>query len=172
MIYRFIYKVKCLCGDWKGKYYIGQHTTNDLNDGYAGSGVKILEYYSIYGKKLNETYTIKILRSGAKNQQQLDSWEINYIKQYLGRDKCLNIDEGGLHRKINKLDFHTVELLEDGTYRNCDEINIETEYPKYDQTTNIILYQLKQDPYNFELRKKAINRLLKYNTTPAILGIL
>ena len=41
---RFIYKITCLCGDYKGKYYIGQHTTDDINDGYAGSGAKINEY--------------------------------------------------------------------------------------------------------------------------------
>ena len=45
--YRIIYKITCLKGgkDWKGKFYIGQHTTSNINDGYAGSGTKIREYY-------------------------------------------------------------------------------------------------------------------------------
>ena len=89
MKYRFIYKITCLCGDYKGKYYIGQHTTDDLNDGYAGSGAKINEYYAKYGKRLDETYKFKILRNGATSQQQLDKWEKKYIDKYLGKEKML-----------------------------------------------------------------------------------
>lgn len=42
MKYRFIYKITCLCGDYKGKYYIGQHTTDNLNDGMLVLVLKLM----------------------------------------------------------------------------------------------------------------------------------
>lgn len=171
--YRFIYKITCLCGDWKGKFYIGQHTTDNLDDGYAGSGIKIREYYSIYGKKLNVTYKIKILKDKINNQKTLDKWERYYISKYLGTDNCLNIDEGGSHRKNDKLRFHTVELLADGSYRSCDNIISEDiKKTKFDKETTNIINELKKDPYNIELRLEAIKHLIRYNTTPSLLNIL
>lgn len=137
MKYRYVYKTICLCDDWEGKFYIGQHTTEDLNDGYAGSGIKIAEYFSKYGKKLNVTYRIKILKIGAKNQAQLDIWEKNYINKYLGQEKCLNIDEGGLYKRENKLDFHTVEQIDENTTRSCED----TENQIYGKNGNIPLYK-------------------------------
>ena len=137
---RFIYKITCLCGDYKGKYYIGQHTTDDINDGYAGSGIKINEYYSKYGKRLNETYKFKILRNGATSQQQLDKWEKKYIDKYLGKEKCLNMIEGGLHNELNiKLVYHTIELKDDGTYRNVGTL-LSIEDPKENEEQCIYSY--------------------------------
>lgn len=37
-MYFYIYKIT---NNINGKYYIGQHGTEDLNDGYMGSGVKL-----------------------------------------------------------------------------------------------------------------------------------
>ena len=147
MKYRFIYKITCLCGDYKGKYYIGQHTTDNINDGYAGSGAKINEYYSKYGKRLNETYKFKILRNGAASQQQLDKWEKKYVDKYLGKEKCLNIDEGGLHNDLSiKLLSHTIELQYDGTYRNVGtlisiEDNKDKEPCSYSYNDDVPLYR-------------------------------
>lgn len=147
MKYRFIYKITCLCGDYKGKYYIGQHSTDNINDGYAGSGVKINEYYSKYGKILNITYKFKILRNGAISQQQLDKWEKKYIDKCLGKEKCLNIAEGGLHNDLTiKLLSHTIELQYDGIYRNVGtlisvEDNKDNEPRIYSYNDDIPLYR-------------------------------
>ena len=34
MIYRYTYKITCTAGTFKDKFYFGQHTTENLNDGY------------------------------------------------------------------------------------------------------------------------------------------
>lgn len=48
-----------------------------MNDGYAGSGVKLNEYYRNYGKTENKTYEKNILRYD-DTQKQLDAYEIYY----------------------------------------------------------------------------------------------
>lgn len=48
MTYRYIYKITCTAGSFKGKFYYGQHTTENLDDGYKGSGRKINDYYKKY----------------------------------------------------------------------------------------------------------------------------
>ena len=47
--YHYIYKTTNIVN---GKFYIGIHSTNDLNDGYIGSGKRL--WYSInkYGKEI------------------------------------------------------------------------------------------------------------------------
>lgn len=149
MIYRYIYKITCLCGDWKNKYYYGQHTTDNLDDGYAGSGVRINQYYAIYGKSCL-TYKKKILRF-CYSQEELDQWEAYYVNKHLSKEKCLNIDEGGKHYlNNNKLDFHVVETLDDGTYRSA-EINENTIL--YSKINGVPIYQTK----NGKLYSKAID---------------
>lgn len=38
MTYYYTYKITCLQGSFKGKYYFGQHHTENLDDGYCGKG--------------------------------------------------------------------------------------------------------------------------------------
>lgn len=54
-IYHFIYKTT---NNVNGKWYIGVHSTNNLDDGYIGSGVRLLQAVNKYGK---EKFTREIL---------------------------------------------------------------------------------------------------------------
>ncbi len=42
-----------------GRYYIGMHSTDDLNDGYMGSGIKITRSLKKYGKE-NHKFEIPV----------------------------------------------------------------------------------------------------------------
>ena len=55
MRYYYTYKITCLKGSLKGHYYYGQHTTDNLDDGYCGNGIIIKKYYKKYGVIENVT---------------------------------------------------------------------------------------------------------------------
>ena len=93
MIYRYLYKITCTVGSFKDKFYFGQHTTEDLDDGYKGSGKKLLKYY----KKHPNDY-IKEIISFHNSQEELNEAEYELIHPYLNTKDCLNLKEGGIYR--------------------------------------------------------------------------
>lgn len=91
----YTYKITLLKGSLAGHYYYGQHITDNINDGYAGSGRIIRDYYKKYGKVKNETY-IKTILSFYKNQEELNNAEYELIGNKFETDKmCLNLRAGG-----------------------------------------------------------------------------
>lgn len=84
MKYHFTYKVVFENGD----YYLGQHTTDNLNDGYTGSGKKLNERNDPFDFEILEYYNSK---------EELDIAEKELIGDLWYTDpKCLNLKEGGL----------------------------------------------------------------------------
>lgn len=90
MIYRYIYKITCTGGSFNNKFYFGQHTTNDLNDNYKGSGRLINDYY----KKYPDAY-IKEIILFCDTQEELNQAEYDIIKPWLNNTMCLNLRDGG-----------------------------------------------------------------------------
>ena len=95
MTYRYIYKITCTSGTFKNKFYFGQHTTKNLDDGYKGSGKKILNYY----KKYPNDY-IKEIICFCDSQEELNQREHEIIHPLLDDPMCLNIAEGGFGGNI------------------------------------------------------------------------
>lgn len=95
MIFNYIYKITLLKGTLAGHYYYGLHRTNNLNDGYAGSGTIIKDYYKHYGKIEHQTY-IKEIISFYNDEEELNQAEYNIIgDKYKNDNLCLNLKEGG-----------------------------------------------------------------------------
>lgn len=87
--YHYIYKTTNLIN---GKYYIGMHSTDNLNDGYIGSGKRL--WYSInkYGK---ENFKCEILEF-LPDRVTLKEREKELVNEDVLKDKmCLNIKIGG-----------------------------------------------------------------------------
>jgi hypothetical protein len=97
--YHFIYKTTNVLS---GKYYIGMHSTNDLDDGYLGSGNRIRLAIRKHGKENFKREILEfcesklILRSREEEIVNLDE---------LAKEKCMNLKvggEGGWSKEANK----------------------------------------------------------------------
>lgn len=87
--YHFIYKTTNLIS---GKYYIGMHSTNDLNDGYLGSGTYIRRSINKHGK---ENHSIEILEF-INSREELIAREREIVSlQEIAKKECMNLKVGG-----------------------------------------------------------------------------
>jgi len=87
--YHYIYKITCVITN---KYYIGMHSTYNLEDGYLGSGTRI--GYSI--KKYGKANHIKEILEFFPDRESLADRESFIINEDLLDDElCLNLRLGG-----------------------------------------------------------------------------
>jgi len=87
--YHFIYKTTNLLS---GKYYIGMHSTDNLDDGYMGSGRRLRYSINKYGK---ENHKVEILEF-VNSRKELIKREVEIVNlNEIAKDKCLNMSVGG-----------------------------------------------------------------------------
>lgn len=87
--FHYIYKIT----RFDGKYYIGMHSTDDLQDRYFGSGKKITRSIKKYGKEFHSKEILEFLPSRAA----LKLREKELVNEELLADvKCMNLTIGGL----------------------------------------------------------------------------
>lgn len=84
------YKVTCTI---TGKYYIGSHKTNDVDDGYMGSGKFIRDSIARYGVE-NHTKEVLGIFETRKESLELEHALIKE-KKVLEKEMCLNASDGG-----------------------------------------------------------------------------
>jgi hypothetical protein len=79
MRYYYIYKVTHV----NGKYYIGRHSTKNLNDGYLGSGK--------WPKSIKDKSTLKKeILEFVDNKELLKEREAVYLEEHFGKPGCMN----------------------------------------------------------------------------------
>lgn len=94
-MFYYTYKITLLKGSLAGHYYYGQHRTNNLNDGYCGSGRIIKDYFKEYDKIEHQTY-IKEIISFYNSLEELNRAEFELIgDKYKTDPLCLNLIAGG-----------------------------------------------------------------------------
>ena len=87
--YHLIYKIKCIVNE---KYYIGMHSTSNLEDGYMGSGKRIKNSIKKYGL---ENHTKEVLEF-LPDRSSLKDREKEIVNQELLNDSlCMNLSIGG-----------------------------------------------------------------------------
>ena len=114
--YHYIYKTTCLVTN---KYYIGMHSTDNLEDGYQGSGKRL--WYSInkYGHENHQTEILEFLPS----REDLKARERELVNEQLLEDKmCMNLAIGGEGGNGSK--FLTKEQLSKGGKNSMKAIKI------------------------------------------------
>lgn len=87
--YHFIYKTTCKVN---GKFYYGMHSTDDLNDGYIGSGTYLAKAIRRYGC---ENFSFEILEH-LPDRESLRKRETELITEEILNDPmCMNLRLGG-----------------------------------------------------------------------------
>lgn len=89
-MYYYLYKIVLTEGRLKDHYYIGRHKTENLDDGYKGSGTILKRYY-----KKHPTSFTKYYLQFFNNDADLSKAEEELVKQHLGNELCLNLCNGG-----------------------------------------------------------------------------
>lgn len=86
--FHYIYKIT----RFDGKYYIGLHSTDNLDDGYFGSGLKITRSIKRYGKDVH----IKEIIETCTSREELKRREREIVNEECISDPlCMNIALGG-----------------------------------------------------------------------------
>ena len=87
--FHFTYKTTNLTN---GRYYLGMHSTNRIDDGYLGSGKRLYYELNKYGR---DNFKFEILEQ-FDSREELVQAEINLITEHdLKNPNCLNLKQGG-----------------------------------------------------------------------------
>lgn len=87
--YHYLYRITCLKNQ---KYYIGMHSTSNLEDGYMGGGKRIKNSVKKHGKESH----VKEILEFFDNREDLKNKEIEVVNELLISDiLCMNINLGG-----------------------------------------------------------------------------
>lgn len=101
--YHFIYKITNLINK---KYYIGIHSTHNIDDGYMGSGLRIKRSIKKYGEENHKLEILEFL----SNREKLKEREKQIVNEdILKDDMCMNLQiggGGGFSSEEHKLKFH------------------------------------------------------------------
>lgn len=87
--YHFVYKTTCTV---TGKWYLGMHSTDDLNDGYLGSGTILSRSVKKYGR---DAHVMEILFMFETRQEAADKERELITEELRASDVCMNIQRGG-----------------------------------------------------------------------------
>lgn len=88
--YHYIYRITRT--DGSGKYYIGMHSTDDLDDGYFGSGSLLSRSIKKHGK---EKHTKEILEHLPTREALKLREKVLVNEELLDDKKCMNLKLGG-----------------------------------------------------------------------------
>lgn len=87
--YHFIYKTVNLL---TGRYYIGMHSTDDLEDGYLGSGKRLRYSMRKYGKENHKREILEFVDT----REELRAKEAEVVSlDEIAKDDCMNLVVGG-----------------------------------------------------------------------------
>ena len=150
----YIYKTTC---NVTGRWYVGMHSTNNLEDAYMGSGLRLRRSIRKYGVENH----IKEILEFLPNREELVLREIEIVtKELISDEKCMNLKEGGTGGFSSK--EHKIKFITEGVKtgrKKTDEIlknrfgNDENWLSKFNTEINKIAW------VNEEYRKNKLKNL-------------
>jgi hypothetical protein len=85
----YIYKTVCLI---TGRYYIGMHSTNNIDDGYMGSGKRLRRSIRKYGK---DSHIKEILEFFENRELLIEAEKKSITPEMITDINCMNLKGGG-----------------------------------------------------------------------------
>jgi hypothetical protein len=110
--YHFIYKT---IDTRNGNFYIGMHSTKNLNDGYIGSGTKLKYLIHKHGKEIFNMEILEFL----PNRESLIEREIEIVNSnLLLEEKCMNLKIGGYGGFPKSANEMFLKKMQDNEFKN------------------------------------------------------
>lgn len=106
--HHYIYWIENLIN---GKYYIGIHSTNNLFDGYIGSGKIILQAYDKYG---TENFDMTIIQKFNTRLELSLAEKVLITEDVVNDPKCYNIRLGGIDGIQSKITKKRMSIAQKG----------------------------------------------------------
>ena len=105
--YHYFYKI---INNINEKYYYGVHNTNNLDDNYWGSGIRIKAAIKKYGI---ENFTKEILKQFNTWKEAFDYEELIVTEELLKDPNCYNVQKGGRTGGVETIDRRHKEIFKD-----------------------------------------------------------
>jgi len=101
-----------------GDYYYGAHSTNNLFDGYQGSGILIKRAVKHYGK---ENFNMQIIQNCVSSASKW-KWERKIVTYKIINDpKCYNLVTGGRRKSKNTRKVKITSKADRNLWDGCDK---------------------------------------------------
>lgn len=127
--YHFIYKTTC---SFTCRYYIGMHSTDNLEDGYLGSGTRLSHSIRKYGP---ENHTREILEFCSSREELIKREEEIVNLNEIAKQECMNIKPGGSGGWANK--EHQIKCSQSGLNK-INELRKDKDSEFYKKWTNTL----------------------------------
>jgi len=102
--YHYTYKTTNLVN---GRYYLGMHSTNRLDDGYLGSGKRLYYEISKYGR---ENFKVDVLEHFNSREKLIQAEKALITEQDLVNTNCLNLKPGGSGGLVDKAHINKLRI--------------------------------------------------------------
>ena len=168
-MYYYLYEITNILNN---KIYIGVHKTENLNDGYFGSGFAICEAIKKYGKK---NFNKKILKFFQNEKEMFDNEAEIVNSSFIKEDSNYNLKEGGVGftKESSALanEKRTILLKNDKVWKEeyskklSESINnrFSSDFEKneyFEKIRNICKEKKAGFAYNEDIRKEMVKRSL------------
>lgn len=137
-----------------GKYYFGVHNTNDINDGYMGSGINIRKAIRKYGI---ENFTKEIVRE-FDTEEEVFAFEKDFVTEEVINDpNCYNMATGGQGGELSK---NTIAVID----REGNIFGVSKDDPRWDTGEIVsVIKGTKRTDKNKENIRTGVNRYYETN---------
>lgn len=139
-IYYFLYKTTNLINN---KYYYGVHSTDNLNDGYMGSGVVLRLAFKKYGK---ENFNREIIKFFDSAEQMFQAERETITEEMVNSYDCYNVKPGGLGNRKGYIIVNDNGVLKQVPRNSTNLPCIYDGKSQYINSDGVIKFKSKTDP--------------------------